>query len=82
MGFASEAAHPHGQFLRINTVDTYRLITIHVYADFGYPTEMRAFIYYMPNNETATDHREATHNMISDFNRYLKSLKSHLIGGN
>lgn len=47
-----------------------------VYADFNYPVEMSAFIYYMPNNEAATNNQEeAEGNLISKFNQYLEDLQ-------
>ncbi len=47
-----------------------------VYADFNYPVEMSAFIYYMPNNEAAANNQEeAESNLISKFNQYLDDLQ-------
>ncbi len=50
-----------------------------VYADFGYPNDMSAFIYYMPTNDKmASTKEEREINMISKFDKYLIQLKSDI----
>ena len=50
-----------------------------VYADFGYPNDMSAFIYYMPTNDKmASTKEEREINMISKFDKYLIQLKNDI----
>lgn len=50
-----------------------------VYADFGYPEDMSAFIYYMPINDrmVSTKGKEEI-SMISKFDKYLTQLKNDI----
>ncbi len=47
------------------------------YADFGYPEDMSAFVYYMPTNDKEiTTKKEGEIGMIQKFNEYLIELKN------
>lgn len=50
-----------------------------VYADFNYPEDMSAFIYYMPTDDKKVSTKEEREiSMISKFDKYLMQLKNDI----